>query len=123
MLLSSLHLAAFPFEPYVAAFPFEPYVAKQFRSDVKHPKKQKTPEGIYTYWEIKSSSKLKNMVPWCAPCGQFNAEKAIIPRLSKLETNRDAFRAYHCDTLWKHSDHTPDNSNFVSTQTSEHPPK
>jgi hypothetical protein len=34
--------------PHINAFLFEPYEAPAFRSDVKHKKKRKTPDGVYT---------------------------------------------------------------------------
>ena len=106
--------------PHINAFLFERYEAKAFRSDsLKHKKKRKTPEGIYTCWDINTSTTAwDDRVPCCAPCGRFKAEKALKPCLSKLTSNREASSAYHCDTLWKHSD-TPNVTNYLSTQSSE----
>jgi hypothetical protein len=112
-------------QPLENAFLFEPYEVKAFRSDSKHRQKRKTPDGVYTCWEINSSSSAwADKVTCCAPCGRFKAEKALTPRLSKLKSNREAVRAYRCDTLWKYSD-TPSVSTYVSTQSSdeEHPRK
>ena len=105
------------------AFLFEPYHAKAFRSDAKHRQKRTTQEGIYTCWEINSaSSAWKDLVPCCAPCGRFKAEKAIKNRLRKLVSNQEAVKAYRCDTLWKQYD-SANQSNFISTQSSERPTK
>ena len=91
--------------PHQQAFPFKPYEFKAFRSDAKHRKKRKTPEGIFTCWEINtlSSTTWVDTVPCCTPCGRFKAEKGITPRLSKLKSNRDPVKVYQCDTLWQDS--------------------
>jgi hypothetical protein len=72
----------------INAFLFEPFEAKSFRSDAKHRQKRKTPAGVYTCWEINTSTSTWNdRVPCCAPCGRFIAEKALRIRLSKLTSN------------------------------------
>jgi hypothetical protein len=104
------------------AFPFKPYVFKEFRSDAKHRQKRKTPEGVYTCWEINTSSGTTwdDTVPCCTPCGRFKAERGITPRLSKLKSNRDSVRAYQCDTFWQDSEPRK-NNNVVSPAGSYEP--
>jgi hypothetical protein len=81
--------------PHSNAFLFERYEAKAFRSDVKHKKKRKTPEGVYPCWDINTSTTAwDDRVPCCAPCGGFKAEKALKPCLGKLTSNGEASRAY-----------------------------
>jgi hypothetical protein len=106
MLFSSLHLEHLSYKPYEV---------KAFRSDAKHRQKRKTPEGVYTCWEINTSrSAWDETVPCCAPCGRFKAEKALTPRLNKLKSNRDSVRAYQCDTFWQASSDKTETPNAVS---------
>jgi hypothetical protein len=91
--------------PHLEAVLFKPYEAKAFRSDVKHRQKRKTPEGVYTCWEINTfQTSWSDTVPCCAPCGRFKAEKGLKSRLRKLKSNRDSGRAYQCDTFWQDSE-------------------
>jgi hypothetical protein len=49
--------------------------------------------------------------------------EALTIRLSKLTSNREAFRAYRCDTFWKHTDTPNVSSKYISTQSSKRPTK
>jgi hypothetical protein len=106
MLFSSSHLEASLFKPYEV---------KALRSDTKHRQKRKTPEGVYTCWEINTShTAWSDTVPCCVPCGRFKAEKGLTPRLIKLKSNRDSVRAYQCMTFWQDSDIGTKNNVVVS---------
>jgi hypothetical protein len=91
--------------PHLQASLFKPYEVRAFRSDTKHRQKRKTPEGVYTCWEINTyRTAWSDTVPCCVPCGRFKAEKGLTPRLIKLKSNRDSVRAYQCMTFWQDSD-------------------
>jgi hypothetical protein len=91
--------------PPSEALLFKPHEVKAFRSDAKHRQKRKTPGGVYTCWEISGTSGTtwNDIVPCWDPCGRFKHEKDVTPRLRKLKSNRDAVRAYPCDTFWQDS--------------------